>query len=79
VFHALATIAAFFLVVRGYRDTEPSVGGIIGLTEILFGILFGIVLFSERITPLLVTGSLCILAAASIPNIADTVRQRNHT
>ncbi len=70
ILHALATIAAFFLVVKGFTAIEPSVGGILGLMEIIFGIVFGIILFKEQVTPEILYGGICIVLAASLPNIS---------
>lgn len=73
VMHALASTAAFFLVVMGYKYVEPSVGGIVGLLEIPFGILFGVLLFQERIIPAIVLGGILIILAAALPNIAEVI------
>lgn len=73
IMHALASTAAFFLVVLGYKYVEPSVGGIVGLLEIPFGIVFGILLFQERIIPAIVIGGILIILAAALPNIAEVI------
>ncbi len=74
VMHALASTAAFFLVVLGYKYVEPSVGGIVGLLEIPFGILFGILLFHERVIPAIMIGGILIIFAAALPNIAELTK-----
>lgn len=76
ILHAVATTAAFFLVILGYKHIEPSVGSIIGLTEILFGIVFGLVLFNEQLTTPILIGCLCICIAAALPNIAELNRTK---
>lgn len=73
VIHGIATTAAFFFVIMGFKRIEPSVGGIIGLTEILFGIVFGILVFGEVITPEIILGGACIVAAAALPNLSDLI------
>lgn len=65
--YAVTIIAALVLVIQGFKTTEPSVGGIIGLMEIVFGILFGVLFFSERLSPAVFVGALCILIAALLP------------
>lgn len=76
VLHAIATTAAFFLVILGYKHVEPSVGSIIGLTEILFGIVFGVLLFGEILTVPILIGSTCICVAAALPNIEEVYRKK---
>ena len=69
--YSLASLIAFFLVVIGYKYFEPSVGGIIGLLEIIFGIIFGVLLFKEPLTSSVVWGTIFILASATLPNVAE--------
>jgi drug/metabolite transporter (DMT)-like permease len=71
IIHAIASTAAFFLVVIGYKNIEPSVGGIVGLMEIVFGIFFGFLFFHEAFTPAVITGGILIIIAAALPNIAE--------
>jgi drug/metabolite transporter (DMT)-like permease len=76
IMHAVASIGAFFLVVLGYKNIEPSVGGIVGLMEIVFGIYFGFLIFHEAITTTMLIGGGLIIAAAAIPNIAELKKPR---
>ena len=69
--HAAATLLAFLFVVEGYKNLEPSIAGIIGLLEVPFGILLGIVLFGEKLTESIVIGGGLILVATMIPNIKE--------
>ena len=73
--YAIASISAFFLVVSGYKYVEPSIGGLTGLLEILFGIGFGMLFFKEQLTPQIVIGGTCILLAAALPNIVNLKRK----
>jgi drug/metabolite transporter (DMT)-like permease len=76
VAHAVASAAAFLLVVPGYARTEAAVGSVIGLMEIPFGILFGLVLFGEPLTAAVIGGTALIGTAAVLPVLAagKTVR-----
>lgn len=67
--HAVASAAAFLLVVSGYKRTSAMVGSIIGLMEIPFGILFGLIIFHEPITWSITVGMVCIATAALLPVI----------
>lgn len=75
ILHGFATVAAFFLVVLGYKDIEPSIGGIIGLSEILFGILFGVLLYHETLTDSVIGGFILISTAALLPNATEILRR----
>jgi drug/metabolite transporter (DMT)-like permease len=67
--YIFAMLFASIFVFIGYKDVEPSVGGLIGLSEILFAVLFGVLLFRESLTlPVLIGGAL-ITVAASLPNL----------
>lgn len=74
--HAVASAAAFLLVVSGYKRTSAAVGSIIGLMEIPFGILFGLILFHEPITWSIAIGMICIALASVLPVFGKT---RIHT
>jgi len=66
-------LAAFLIanlsVIEGYKYLEPSVGSLIGLVEIIFGVLFGVIFFGEQLGLGIVLGSILILVAAVLPNI----------
>ena len=64
--YAVAMLLAFYAVVKGYKHIEPSLGGILGLSEIIIAIFLGIVLFGEKLTVGIVIGSIAILASSLI-------------
>jgi drug/metabolite transporter (DMT)-like permease len=66
--YLIAYLIANIAVIEGFRHLEPSVGSIVGLTEILFGFLFGIIFFNESLTVGVVVGGLLILTSAALPN-----------
>jgi drug/metabolite transporter (DMT)-like permease len=65
----LAGVIAFWLVIEGFKYVDASIGGLIGLLEIVFAIIFGALFFSEEITLPIIVGSLLIISAVIIPNI----------
>lgn len=65
--YAGASILAFLLVVKGYKNIEPSVGGLIGLTEIIFGVFFGVLFLGEVVTVPIAIGLLLIIIASGLP------------
>lgn len=64
---AISGMLAFMFVIYGYRTVEASIGGLIGLLEIVFAIIFGYFVFGEQITISIIIGSIIILCSASLP------------
>lgn len=77
--YAVTIIAAIVLVIRGFKTTEPSVGGIIGLMEIVFGVIFGVLFFSEQISLVVFAGAMCILVAGLLPIVGKGKNQSRRT
>ncbi len=79
--YTIASILGFWLIIEGLKYTEASIGGLIGLLEIVFSVLFGIILFKEELTLRVLTGALLIIAAASLPhvwNLSNSLRNNNN-
>lgn len=66
---ALIGLLAFYFVIEGYKKVDASIGSLIGLLEVVFGIAFGALIFREVITTDIVLGSIIILIAAALPQI----------
>ncbi|MDA1079837.1 MAG: DMT family transporter [bacterium] len=64
-----AMLLANGLVISGFKKIEPSIGGLLGLFEIVFAAIFGVLLFGEVVTRSLLLGGSCILIAAGLPDI----------
>lgn len=75
-FYALAGLFSFWFYLIGLKYIEASIGGLIGLMEIIFGILFGMLFFGEVLTPRITFGALLVIIAAAMPNIIDLINQR---
>jgi len=60
-------IASSWLCMHGVKLVEAGAAGILGLLEIVWGMLFGILFFHERPAGLVYLGAACIIAAAAIP------------
>ena len=67
--YLVAFLVANLAVIQGFKYLEPSIGSLIGLVEIIFGVVFGVVLFGETVGMGVILGSVLILAAAMLPNI----------
>ncbi len=64
---AIASIFSSMTLMYGLKYIEAGLAGIIGLLEIVFGIIFGVILFGEIIPPLTMLGAGVILLAAAFP------------
>jgi drug/metabolite transporter (DMT)-like permease len=71
VMFSLASLVASWTFVRGTKLIDAGAAGVLGLLEIVFGVLFGIVIFSERPGVVVLLGALVIIAAAAIPYLKD--------
>lgn len=74
--YAVTTLLANMAAITGFGYLEPSIGSLIGLAEILFGILFGIVLFGEALNMGVMVGGMLIILAAALPSVADMLGRR---
>jgi len=66
----------FWLIIAGLKYTEASKGELIGLLEIVFTILFELLLFGETLTPKIIAGGLLIIVVAASPHIGEFYRVR---
>lgn len=72
--YAVAMLLANMAAITGFGYLEPSIGSLIGLAEILFGIGFGVLLFGEALTGGVVVGGLLIILAAALPSLGEVIR-----
>ena len=75
--YSMASLLGFWLVIAGFKSIDASIGALIGLLEIVFGILFGLVIFNEVLTPTVAAGGLLIIAAAAFLNIKELLGTKN--
>lgn len=66
---AAASLIASWSFIRGLKLIDAGTAGILGLLEIVFGVLFGVVLFHERPTVIAIVGMVVIIFAAALPYI----------
>jgi drug/metabolite transporter (DMT)-like permease len=74
--YIIASIFGFWLIIEGLRYVEASIGGLLGLLEIVFSIMFGFIIFGEVLTGIAVAGGAIILCAAALPHIASLLAAR---
>ncbi len=66
--YGIAVFAGAVLTILGFKFIEANRGSIVLLSEILFGLLFGFVLFGETLGTTALIGGLLILISALLPN-----------
>lgn len=75
---SIVGLVAFWLVVEGYKYVDASIGGLIGLLEIIFGVIFGILIFGEKLTPTVILGGGIIILAAMLPDLVNIINKRKN-
>ncbi|HSX05655.1 MAG TPA: DMT family transporter [Candidatus Saccharimonadales bacterium] len=76
VLFALTSIAASWSVIRGVKLIDAGSAGLLGLLEIVFGVVFGMLFFAERPSSLAFIGMVAIILAAAIPYLDHFKRRR---
>jgi drug/metabolite transporter (DMT)-like permease len=72
---ATAGVLGFWLVIEGLRFVEASIGGLLGLIEIVFSLLLGIIIFHEALSGQIIFGAILILVAAALPHMVELQKQ----
>ncbi len=74
---AIASILGFWFAIEGLKYIEASIGGLLGLLEIIFSIGFGIMIFHESLTPKVIAGGILIMCAAVLPYVVELFGARS--
>jgi drug/metabolite transporter (DMT)-like permease len=74
--YSIASLFGFWLVIAGLKYIDASIGALVGLLEIVFSILFGIMIFKESLTFVVAIGGTLIILAAALPSIEELVRPK---
>ncbi len=74
--YSVVNAAAFWLVIVGFRYVDASVGSLIGLMEVVFGVLFGAIIFHEVLDWTVYVGGLIILIAVMLPDLINIVQNK---
>jgi len=74
--YVIAGIVGFWFVMEGLKHVEASVGGLLGLLEIVFSITFGILIFKEALTTKIIIGGLIIILASALPYIIALLKKK---
>lgn len=76
--YTIASIFGFWFIIAGLKYTEASIGGLIGLLEIVFSIFFGVLIFNEILTTRVIVGGSIIILAAALPHISDLIYSQKY-
>lgn len=74
--YVLAGIVGFWAIIEGLKHVEASLGGLIGLLEIIFSITFGILIFNEMLSAKIILGGLIIMCAATLPHLFELAKRK---
>jgi drug/metabolite transporter (DMT)-like permease len=69
--YAVVSLLGFWFAIEGYKNTEAGVGGLLGLLEVIFAVIFGIVLFNQPLSLQVALGAILILLAAALPHFVS--------
>ncbi len=67
--YSTAFLLANWVAIKGYKYFDASVASLLGTTEIIFGIILGMILFGETMTIGMVLGAILIIISATLPHI----------
>jgi len=74
--YVVSSIFAFGLIIEGLKHVEASIGGLLGLLEVVFSLMFGVLIFNELVTAQVGTGAILVLLAAALPHIVKLYRAK---
>ena len=69
--YTIASLLGFYLIIKGLKSVEASIGGLLGLLEIVSSIIFGIIIFNEGLSMQVIIGGSLIITAAALPHIYE--------
>lgn len=72
--YAASYLIANLTVVAGFKYLDPSIGALIGLLEVIFAAIFGIIIFNESVTVQFILGSGLILIAIALHDLIGLVK-----
>ena len=76
VLYSIVNAAAFWLVVTGYKHVDASIASLVGLAEVVFAILFGAIIFHQKVTWSVYVGAVVILFAAMLPDLLNIIKHK---
>jgi drug/metabolite transporter (DMT)-like permease len=71
--YSVVNAAAFWLTIVGFKHVDASIGSLIGLMEVVFGVLFGALIFHEALSWSVLVGGGIIILAAMLPDLLNII------
>ncbi|HEX7042627.1 MAG TPA: DMT family transporter [Patescibacteria group bacterium] len=62
-------VLAFYLIIYGFKHVEAHKASLISLSEIIFAIFIGLLIYNEIPTLQTIIGGICIIIALALPNL----------
>ncbi len=76
VIYSFVNASAFWLVILGFRHVDASIGSLIGLMEVVFGVVFGAIIFHEVLNWSVYAGGFVIILAAMLPDLINVIHHK---
>ncbi len=73
--YIIASLLGFWAVIAGLKYIESSIGGLIGLLEVIFSISLGIAIFHEGLTTRVIIGGILIIVASALPHVISLIKR----
>ena len=77
VCYTFVALLAFWLVVVGFKYLDAGIGALLGLLEIVFSVIFGILIFKESLTISVGVGGVLIILAAALPHVQNMFQNKS--
>jgi len=76
VCYSIAGLFAFWFAIIGIKHINIGIGALLGLLEIVFSILLGIIIFKEILSTKVIIGAILIIIAAALPHLVKIFKAR---
>jgi drug/metabolite transporter (DMT)-like permease len=73
--YAVVSILGFWFAIEGLKYVEAGIASLIGLLEVVFAVIFGILIFHQELTKMVIFGGVLIMIAAALPHVVKTPRK----
>ncbi len=74
--YAIVGLVSFWIVLEAFRHVDASVGSLMGLAEIVWAMLLGVILFQEHFTASALWGALLIISAGILPDAVEIMKSK---
>ena len=76
VYSAVSALA-FWMSLTGFRYVDASIGSLIGLSEVLFSVLFGALIFHQSLSWTIYLGGILIIIAGMLPDLLNIIKGKH--